>query len=230
MNYEEFSEFEIKTNKKYYYYSFYNSIFIFFIIFIIFLFFNFLINIKPKINYNNNLLFSGFRALKHWEILAPNNKTREINTKFYNFTYSYIYSTLLNYSLNNNNNNNINISLKEQFGEIYPSKEEGIFHIQSDIRNILYFINKNNDLTPPLIISAHLDSKNSGPGAYDDCIGIAAMLELAYLYTQTPPRIPILLVFIGTEELGLAGSKLFIKNNISSSGFINIESLGPGKP
>ena len=51
-----------------------------------------------------------------------------------------------------------------------------------------------------LLINAHYDSTPTGPGAGDDGIGVATMLEVAELLKQTPPARPVTLLFNEGEE------------------------------
>jgi len=66
----------------------------------------------------------------------------------------------------------------------------------------------------PLVLSAHLDTVASSPGAHDDALGVVVLLEIARLLAETPqpgrysPR-PVVLLFDDGEEVGLLGARAF---------------------
>jgi hypothetical protein len=61
-----------------------------------------------------------------------------------------------------------------------------------------------------LLLVSHYDSTFAGPGAADDGIGVAAMLEIAAnLRGRTPAR-PISFLFNEGEEMGLLGARAFL--------------------
>ncbi|KAK8886668.1 hypothetical protein M9Y10_042134 [Tritrichomonas musculus] len=208
-------------------------------------------------------VFSAKRAFKHWKRLAVSVPARHMSTLNYNQSYDYILSEITKYQKIAHQNGILNVSFEEQRGEIYESKNARLIQIERDARNIIVLIEKKQQgkiNKHPIMISAHIDGKNRGPAAYDDAAGIAAMLELLNLLAESksPPSRPIILLFVGVEELGLQGSSLFLKyhkcsssqsqsdgcyfntkngyNSIASryimnaSSFLNIESLGPGMP
>lgn len=62
---------------------------------------------------------------------------------------------------------------------------------------------------PALLLVAHYDSATAGPGASDDGIGVATMLEVAALVRDRPGR-PVVLLFNEGEEAGLLGARAFL--------------------
>lgn len=63
----------------------------------------------------------------------------------------------------------------------------------------------------PIVIGAHYDTVPGSPGADDNATGVAVLLELARLFAERPPRRPVHLVAFDLEELGLLGSKAYVK-------------------
>ena len=74
-----------------------------------------------------------------------------------------------------------------------------------------------------VVVSAHLDHEGVQDGhsaendqlyngAMDNASGVSAMLEMARVIAQDPPRRPILYVALGAEELGLLGSSYHAAN------------------
>jgi Zn-dependent M28 family amino/carboxypeptidase len=59
---------------------------------------------------------------------------------------------------------------------------------------------------PVVMLGAHLDSVNDGPGINDDGSGVAALLQIARALGGTRPHATIRLAFWSGEELGLHGS------------------------
>jgi hypothetical protein len=80
-------------------------------------------------------------------------------------------------------------------------------------------------LGPPagkaLLLSAHYDSVPVGPGASDDGIGVATLLEVGSTLKDRPLRRPVILLFNEGEELGLVGARAFLADPLSR----NVESL-----
>jgi len=61
-----------------------------------------------------------------------------------------------------------------------------------------------------IVLGAHIDSAGPEiPGANDDVSGVAALIELARVYSQRPHYSTLVFVAFGGEESGLVGSKHF---------------------
>lgn len=58
----------------------------------------------------------------------------------------------------------------------------------------------------PLLVSAHYDGPLHSIGADDNATGVAALLELAGRWHESPPRRPVWIVAFDQEESGLIGS------------------------
>jgi aminopeptidase YwaD len=67
---------------------------------------------------------------------------------------------------------------------------------------------------PPILIGAHYDAAPNSPGADDNATGIAALLEMARAFAQTPARSAIRLVAFDLEETRyeLAGSTHYARS------------------
>ncbi len=64
-----------------------------------------------------------------------------------------------------------------------------------------------------IVIGAHIDSATPEiPGANDDGSGVAAVIELARVFSQTPHYSTLVFVAFGGEESGLVGSNYFVEN------------------
>jgi hypothetical protein len=65
-----------------------------------------------------------------------------------------------------------------------------------------------------VMMAAHYDSVPSGPGASDDGVGVANLLEVARILTVLPAtRHPIVLLVTDGEEAGLLGAQLFAREH-----------------
>jgi aminopeptidase Y len=67
-----------------------------------------------------------------------------------------------------------------------------------------------------VMVGAHLDSVNAGPGINDNGSGSAAILETALQMALVEPRNKVRFAFWGAEESGLVGSTYYV-NNLSAA-------------
>lgn len=84
-----------------------------------------------------------------------------------------------------------------------------------------------------LLLSAHYDSTPAGPGAGDDGIGVATLLEIGSILKATPPPRPVTLMFNEGEEYGLNGAAAFVRHDPEArqvNSLINIDGRGVGGP
>src|ERR1700722_9976237 len=65
-----------------------------------------------------------------------------------------------------------------------------------------------------VMLAAHNDSVPAGPGASDDGVGLANLIEIARVLTVTPvTKHPIVLLVTDGEEAGLLGASLFTRDH-----------------
>jgi len=83
-----------------------------------------------------------------------------------------------------------------------------------------------------LLLSAHYDSVPVGPGAGDDGVGVATLLEVGAILKDRPLKKPIILLFNEGEELGLIGARAFLADPISANvdSLLNFEARGVTGP
>jgi hypothetical protein len=83
-----------------------------------------------------------------------------------------------------------------------------------------------------LLLNAHYDSVPVGPGASDDGIGVATLLDVAASLKDRPLRRPVILLFNEGEELGLVGARAFLADPLSRNvdALINLEARGVRGP
>ena len=84
-----------------------------------------------------------------------------------------------------------------------------------------------------LLLSAHYDSTPTGPGAGDDGIGVATLLEVGAILKGAPPPRPVTLLFNEGEEYGLNGAAAFVRRDPEArqvNSLINIDGRGVSGP
>jgi hypothetical protein len=84
-----------------------------------------------------------------------------------------------------------------------------------------------------LLLVAHYDSTPVGPGAGDDGVGVATLLEVAYLLKNKPLARPVTFLFDEGEELGLIGARAFVQADPlrgSVDSLLNFEARGVSGP
>lgn len=81
------------------------------------------------------------------------------------------------------------------------------------VRNVLATL-PGKDPTGVVMLNAHYDSVRAGPGASDDGVAVAALLEVARILKAGPPlRNTILFLIDDGEEMGLRGARAFCRDH-----------------
>ncbi len=86
---------------------------------------------------------------------------------------------------------------------------------------------------PQLLLNAHYDSTPTGPGAADDGLGVATLLEIGSILRSSPPPRPVALLFNEGEEYGLNGAHAFVRNDPQArqvNALVNIDARGVTGP
>ena len=102
----------------------------------------------------------------------------------------------------------------------------------SRVRNVVATI-PSGSTGPALLLDAHYDSTPTGPGAGDDGIGVATLLEVGSILKSAPPARPVALLFNEGEEFGLNGSAVFVQRDPLAgrvNSLINIDARGVTGP
>ena len=84
-----------------------------------------------------------------------------------------------------------------------------------------------------LLLNAHYDSSTAGPGAGDDGVGVATLLEVASILKDERLRRPVTFLFNEGEELGLVGARAFLERDPLAArvdSLINLEARGTTGP
>src|SRR3954453_1180127 len=84
-----------------------------------------------------------------------------------------------------------------------------------------------------LLLNAHYDSTPTGPGAGDDGLGVAVLLEVGSILKASPPPRPVTMLFNEGEEFGLNGAYAFVRSDPQAkqvNSLINIDVRGVNGP
>ncbi|HET7452069.1 MAG TPA: M28 family peptidase, partial [Thermoanaerobaculia bacterium] len=83
-----------------------------------------------------------------------------------------------------------------------------------------------------VLFSAHYDSVSAGPGASDDGMGVAALVEVARALRAAPLRRPTVFLIDDGEEQGLLGARAFADSREATGilADVNLEARGTSGP
>ncbi|MCJ7625286.1 MAG: M20/M25/M40 family metallo-hydrolase [Anaerolineaceae bacterium] len=82
---------------------------------------------------------------------------------------------------------------------------------ESETRNVIAELKGTDFPDEIVLIGGHHDSVYNVPGAMDNAAGVAAVMELARIYSQRGTKRTIRFIAWGAEEFGLWGSKRYLK-------------------
>jgi hypothetical protein len=87
---------------------------------------------------------------------------------------------------------------------------------------------------PAVLLASHYDSAAAGPGASDDGMGAASVLEIARaLKLRNPPRHPVIILIDDGEEVALLGARVFTASHPWAKDVrvaVNIDNRGTSGP
>jgi hypothetical protein len=101
------------------------------------------------------------------------------------------------------------------------------------VRNLVATLGPIADGRPALLLVSHYDSTFAGPGAADDGIGVASMLEIAEALRGRRMARPVIFLFDEGEELGLIGARAFLERDPLAhqvAWAVNLEARGVDGP
>ena len=100
--------------------------------------------------------------------------------------------------------------------------------------NVIGHIDGAEPASGSVLLAAHYDSVPAGPGAGDDGVGVASIIEIARVLKQQPaPRHPIILLIDEGEETGLLGARLFVNEYPAAhtvKAVVNLDARGDSGP
>ena len=101
------------------------------------------------------------------------------------------------------------------------------------VRNLVATLGPGLGRRPALLLVSHYDSTFAGPGAADDGIGVASMLEIAAALRGMRLGRPVIFLFDEGEEMGLLGARAFLARDPLARQVrfaVNLESRGVSGP
>jgi hypothetical protein len=91
---------------------------------------------------------------------------------------------------------------------VLPMRDQS--HVAADVRNVTATI-PGRDSTGRVLLVAHYDSVSVSPGASDNGLGVASLLEIARVLGQgSQPRNDVTLLFTDSEEFAQLGARAFL--------------------
>jgi hypothetical protein len=103
----------------------------------------------------------------------------------------------------------------------------------AEVKNVVARL-EGQEAGPAVMVAAHYDSVPAGPGASDDGVGAASVLEIARaLKTTAPPRHPVIFLIDEGEEDGLLGAEAFVASDPWSKDVraaVNMDNRGTSGP
>jgi hypothetical protein len=100
--------------------------------------------------------------------------------------------------------------------------------------NVVARIEGTDPASGAVLLAAHYDSVPAGPGAGDDGVGVASILEVARILRLAPaPRHPVILLIDEGEETGLLGARLFVQSHPAArsvKAVVNLDARGDSGP
>jgi hypothetical protein len=106
-----------------------------------------------------------------------------------------------------------NLGTAPQVETGFASITLGRFHAEGNVENIVARL-PGSASARPVMLAAHYDSVNRGPGASDDASGVAVLLEtLRALRAGLPLRNDVIFLITDGEEKGLLGAQVFMRDH-----------------
>ena len=102
------------------------------------------------------------------------------------------------------------------------------------VANVVAKLDGTEPALPGVLISAHHDSVGAGPGASDDGLGVATIVETARALAAGPrPRRTVVALLTDGEESGLAGAEAFVRGHPLAGkvrATVNVDARGSSGP
>lgn len=127
----------------------------------------------------------------------------------------------------------ITVDVQKPRGSFNLEFVDGLTHSYRNIQNVIAKVESGSGAKHALLVNCHFDSVPQSPGASDDAVSCAIMLEILEVLTQSnqPLRHNLIFLFNGAEENMLPASHGFITQHIWAEeirAFINLEACGSG--
>ncbi|GAB6026090.1 hypothetical protein CHUAL_012293 [Chamberlinius hualienensis] len=127
----------------------------------------------------------------------------------------------------------VEIDVQKVSGTFNLDFQDGFTSYYDRVQNVIVKLEPANGANHSVMVNCHYDSVPGSPGASDDAVSCAVMLEVLTLFSQMdePFKHTIIFIFNGAEENILQASHGFITQHKWASkikAFINLDSCGSG--
>ena len=174
---------------------------------------------EPKPADVSEVEFSAARALETLEILVGDNIPHPSGSKQNEIVRNRIIQLLADYGYD----------VSTQYATMIASFTQDPISITNVMSRL-----KGDEGGPAIMLAAHFDSVNEGPGASDDGVGVAVILEISrMLKSLDRPRNDVIFLLTDGEEMGLLGARAFVKEHDWAEDVgvvINLEARGISGP
>lgn len=131
------------------------------------------------------------------------------------------------------NDKTIEIDVQTCSGGYYISQKRGLTNMYVNMVNVISRLSDGDQSSNALLVNCHFDSHPSSPGASDNGLNCAVMLEVLRVLSQSNATLmhDVIFLFNGAEENPLQGSHGFITNHTWAKdvrAFLNFDSCGHG--
>ncbi len=110
----------------------------------------------------------------------------------------------------------------------------GVYGTCATVRNVFARLDAGEPGRRSVLVVAHHDSVDAGPGAADDAASVAALLEIARALVAGPrPARPVAFLFTDGEEAALVGASAFVDRHPAAAevgAVVNLEARGTSGP
>lgn len=99
----------------------------------------------------------------------------------------------------------------------------------ANVENVVVVLQGRDRRLPAVLLMAHYDSVAQSPGAADDGLGVAVMLEIARALDKDARQRDVVFLFTDAEEAGLLGTRAFFASHSLAARIgtvINLEARG----
>lgn len=164
--------------------------------------------------------FSADRAMKYVKEIAAN--THQLGSQEHANVKNYLISTLKK------------LGMKPEVQETFSENQVWGHDVSGYVGNVYTRLKGRSNSKNAILMTAHYDSTEGGPGAGDDASGVASLLETINNLKASPQlKNDVIFLFSDGEENGLLGAKAFIDENKLSkhlSMVMNFEARGDKGP
>lgn len=101
--------------------------------------------------------------------------------------------------------------IQEEVKSVHLTLEQE--NTEAESQNVLAVIEGTDLKEESIVLTAHYDSVPLGTGSWDNATGTTALLAIFRHFAANPPRRTLRFIWCGSEELGLLGSKAYVRQN-----------------